>query len=259
MPDILQELTRLRLDDAARDAAALPLAALEHRIASLPPPPAFRDAFARPGIIAELKRASPSEGPIRPSLEAAPMARDLAGAGAAALSVLCEPHRFRGSRDDLSAARAAVSIPLLCKDFVASRYPIAAARAAGASAVLLIVAALDDPTLRELLAYARDCGLAPLVETHDADEIARALDAGADVVGVNCRDLRDFSTDPARVEKLLSLIPSSCLRIAESGIHAPADIARLLSAGAHAFLVGTALMRAPSPPDALRTLLSALP
>lgn len=255
MNDILQQLMALRRADAERDAAAVPLAELERRIAEMPPAPDFCAAFAgRGGIIAELKRASPSEGDIRPGLEAGPMARELAAAGVAALSVLCEPHRFKGSRDDLSAARECVSIPLLCKDFVGGRYPVAAARAVGASAVLLIAAALDDGELRELREYAEACGLAALVEAHTGEEVRRAADAGASVVGVNCRDLRDFSTDPARVAGLLAEIPAGCVKIAESGIRTAADVAALRRAGADGFLIGTALMRAASPGEKLEEL-----
>jgi len=256
---ILDTLMALRRADAEREERDLPLAELERRIASMPPAPDFRAAFAgRGGIIAELKRASPSEGDIRPGLEAGSAARDLESAGAAALSVLCEPHRFKGSLADLAAARAATSLPLLCKDFVGGRRPVAAARLAGASAVLLIAAALDDEALRTLRAYAASCGLAALVEAHTADEVRRAVDAGATVVGVNCRDLRDFTTDPGRVAGLLAGIPAGCTKIAESGIRSAADVASLRRAGADGFLVGTALMRAADPGAKLKELLGGL-
>lgn len=256
---ILEELTELRRLDAIRDEAERPLAALEKEIAEMAPAREFRGAFAgRGGIIAEIKRASPSEGDIRPGLDAAAVAREYAAAGAAAVSVLCEPHRFKGTRADLAAARGAVDIPLLCKDFVAGRYPIAAARAAGASAVLLIAAVLGDRELRELREYAEEVGLEALVEAHTAEEVWRAVGSGARVVGVNCRDLRTFSTDPGITAGLLGMIPAGCTRIAESGIRGAADVARLRAAGADGFLVGTALMKAEKPGEKLRELLGGL-
>ena len=256
---ILEELTEARRRDAERDALEVPLEELEGRIAGMPPAVDFRGAFAgRGGIIAEIKRASPSEGDIRPGLDAAEAARVYEGAGAAAISVLCEPHRFKGSRDDLAAAARVVKVPLLCKDFVAGRYPIAAARVAGASAVLLLAAVLGDKELRELREYAEEVGLEALVEAHTAEEVKRAVGCGARVVGVNCRDLRTFSTDPGITAGLLGEMPAGCTRIAESGIRGAADVARLRSAGADGFLVGTTLMRAENPGDKLKELIGGL-
>lgn len=256
---ILEELTALRRADAELDAAAVPLAALEREIAGMGAAPDFRGAFAgRGGIIAEIKRASPSEGDIRPGLDVGAVAREYAAAGAAAVSVLCEPHRFKGSRADLAAAAGVVKVPLLCKDFVGGRYPIAAARVAGASAVLLIAAVLEDRELRELREYAESVGLEALVEAHTAEEVKRAVGCGARVVGVNCRDLRTFSTDPGITAGLLGEIPAGCTRIAESGIRGAADVARLRAAGADGFLVGTALMKAQKPGEKLKELIGGL-
>ena len=266
-PDILEELSELRRNDAALRELREPFAELRERALATPPPPDFAAAFAGTGhrVIAELKKASPSEGLIRADFDPPALARELAAAGAAALSVLCEPHRFLGGEAYLRESVAALAddaakngtqpIPVLYKDFVTTPYQVAAARAAGASAVLLIAAVLDDATLRELLASAHALGFAALVETHDADEIRRAVAAGARVVGVNCRDLRTFKTDPAIVERLIGTIPDDRVRIAESGIRTADDVRRLAAAGADGFLVGTALMRAPRPGERLREII----
>ena len=267
MSNILEELTKLRREDAELRKLQVSEAETFRRARAAAPAPDFIAAFregAQPRIIAELKKASPSEGLIRADFEPRSLALELTRAGAAALSVLCEPHRFLGSEAYLreavqalaedAAKRGAAPIPVLYKDFVTTPYQVAAARAAGASAVLLIVAALDDATLRELLHVVRDLGFAALVETHDADEIRRAVAAGARVIGVNCRDLRTFKTDPAIVERLIGGVPRECVRIAESGIRSADDIVRLRAAGADGFLVGTTLMRAERPGAALASL-----
>ena len=266
MSDILEELTVLRRRDAALREAKIPFTEMMRRAEAAPPPQdmaaKLRDRTAklcladRPRIIAELKRASPSEGMIRDDFHPVELAQELESAGAAALSVLCEPHRFLGNEDYLAAVRKAVDLPILYKDFLSTRYQIAAARAAGADAVLLIAAVLDDATLKDLLDFAHGLGLAALVETHDAQEIARAVQAGARIVGVNCRNLRDFSTDVSLLETLVGQIPRPCLRIAESGMHTADAIRRAQAAGADGFLVGTALMRSPSPAKKLTELLT---
>lgn len=255
--DILEELSALRRKDAALRELQEPFAALLERVQTLPAPLDFAAAFAGPGphVIAELKKASPSEGLIRADFEPTALARELEGAGAAALSVLCEPHRFLGSEAYLRAATDAVKIPVLYKDFVTTPYQVAAARAAGASAVLLIAAVLDDTRLAELLGLCHALGFAALVETHDADEIRRAVAVGARVIGVNCRDLRTFRTDPAITARLIGQIPSDRVRIAESGLKTADDLRRLADAGAHGFLVGTTLMRAKRPGEELKNLM----
>lgn len=256
MEDILEELAGLRRADAAARELEVPMAEMVRRAESAPPARDFAGAFRRggTGIIAELKRASPSEGMIREDFRPAELAAELQAAGASALSVLCEPHRFLGGEGYLGEARSAVDLPVLYKDFVTTRYQVAAARASGADAVLLIAAVLGDAQLRDLLGFAREIGIATLVETHDRVEIGRAAEAGAGVIGVNCRNLRDFSTDVSLLERLVGEIPRPCVRIAESGMHSADAVARARAAGADGFLVGTALMRAPSPGDALRRL-----
>ena len=260
MSDILEELTRARRHDAAQCETSIPFAEME-RIANAAPEPrdfaaALRGACGakygqKPHIIAELKRASPSEGMIREDFHPVQLAKELEAAGATALSVLCEPHRFLGGEQYLREVRDATNLPLLYKDFVSTRYQIAAARAAGADAVLLIAAVLDDESLAELLGYARGIGLAALVETHDEREIERAVAAGAGIVGVNCRNLRNFSCDVSLLERLVGSIPRPTIRVAESGMHSRDAMLRAMVAGADAFLVGTALMRAKRPGEKL--------
>ena len=256
--DILEELSALRRADAKARETSVPLAEMMCRAADAPAARDFAAAFAGAGahVIAELKRASPSEGMIREDFRPVELAHELEGAGAAALSVLCEPHRFLGDERYLADVRREVGIPVLYKDFITTRYQVAAARAAGADAVLLIAAVLDDAALADLLGFAHEVGLRALVETHDSDEIRRAVQAGAGIVGVNCRNLRNFSTDVSLLESLIGEIPRPCLRIAESGMHDAAAIGRARAAGADGFLVGTALMRAQRPGEKLAELRS---
>jgi len=208
---------------------------------------------ARPRVIAEFKRASPSKGEIRPGADPAEIARAYAAAGAAALSVLTDAQFFRGALDDLVRARAAVALPVLRKDFTIDPLQLVEARAAGADAALLIVAALGDGQLRELAACARELGLDALVEVHDEAELERALAAGAALVGVNNRDLRDFKTD---VGVTRALLPRAAGRtvVSESGLDSPEVLRALEAAGASAFLIGEALMREPDPGAALRRM-----
>jgi len=220
------------------------------------PPPARSLRAAMPGVIAELKKASPSKGLIRPDFRPVELARELEEAGAAALSVLTEPNYFLGSSEYLESVAAAVAIPCLRKDFIFDDYQLREARELGASAVLLIAALLDQPTLLRLAENARRYGLDVLGEAHDADEVKRLLDTPATLVGVNARDLRTFSTDLGRVEKLLALVPPERCPVAESAIASAADIRHLREAGAQGFLVGETLMRDPHPGKKLRELLS---
>ena len=256
--NVMQELCALRRADAEERAQALPLAELERQIANMPPTKGFGAAFRperKPHIIAELKKASPSKGLIRPDFIPGKLAAELVKAGAAALSVLCEPHKFLGSEDYIRQIRASTPIPILYKDFVTTRYQVAAARAAGADAVLLIVAAMSKDTLAALLAHAREYGIQALVETHTEEEAHIALSVGARIIGVNCRDLKTFHTDPAITADLICRLPPTAVKIAESGIRTHDDIASLLASGANGFLVGETLMRAEHPGIALRTLL----
>jgi indole-3-glycerol phosphate synthase len=236
---------------------AVPLAALERQIDRRPRGEAFRFALstsAAPRIIAECKRRSPSRGILRREYAPASHAASYASAGAAAISVLTEPTFFDGSLDHLAQVRAVVDVPLLRKDFIISDYQLAEATIAGADAVLLIVGALDDGELRTLLRKAAERGLAALVEVHDREELARALDAGAEIVGVNSRNLRTLSVDRNVLEALASVIPSGVVAVAESGIKTPDDIVRLSERGYSAFLVGERLIVEPDPGAALKVL-----
>jgi indole-3-glycerol phosphate synthase len=211
------------------------------------------------GVIAEFKRRSPSAGSLRDHADVRELVRAYERAGATAVSVLTEGPHFDGSLEDLRAARAACALPLLRKDFIVDPYQLHEARAAGADAVLLIVAALDDSTLRSLHHEAADVGLDALVEVHDRAELRRALDAGARLIGINNRDLRDFSVDVERTYALLGDIPSDVAVVSESGISTPAHLRRLAERGVHGALIGEALMRASDPESALRGLLQGLP
>jgi indole-3-glycerol phosphate synthase len=249
-------LARTRADLTFRRAAR-PLAAVEAAAARLPPARSLARALRVPGeiaCIAEFKRRSPSAGWIAEGADPAAVARAYAAGGARAMSVLTDAPFFGGGLDDLAAARAACGLPILRKDFVVDRYQIVEARAAGADAVLLIVAALPDPELRGLLAAAGEAGLEALVEAHDETEVARAVDAGAAVIGINNRDLRTFQVDRDLAARLRARVPADRLIVAESGIRDAADVARLRAAGVDAMLVGETLMRAPDPAAALRAL-----
>ncbi len=222
---------------------------------------ALAGAAARDGIavISEIKRRSPSKGDLDPGLDPAAVAAEYETGGAACLSVLTDRDFFGGSPDDLRAARAACGLPVLRKDFTVGALDVCDARVMGADAVLLIVAALDEGELRTLLELAERCSLAALVEVHDGDELRRALDAGADLVGVNQRDLRTFEVDTERACSLGPTIPGDVLAVAESGIRGVDDVARLAEAGYRAVLVGEALMRADDRAGAVAGLLGARP
>ena len=217
----------------------------------------FKDALSREGvnIIAEFKRASPSLGDIDVAADPVAKAKIYEQGGAAAMSVLCDAARFKGSVEDLRrVAASGAKIPLLAKDFISEKERLHEVKDAGASAALLIVRYLDDEKLSELLAEARGLGLDALVETHSEEEIKRAVAVGADIIGVNCRDLSNFTVDVSISERLLKAIPDGIVKVAESGIKTRADIVRLRAAGANAFLIGTALMKSADPRKALLDL-----
>jgi len=240
-------LSRKRQEVAAR-AGRIPARELRARLADLAAPRSLADALSPRGgplrIIAEVKRASPSAGPIDAGLDAPQQAARYQQAGAAAVSVLTDGAGFGGSLADLEAVRAVVSLPVLRKDFVLERYQLLEARAAGADAALLIVAALPPDRLRSLLADCRELSLSALVEVHDEREVEAALAAGASLVGVNNRDLGTFRVDLAVSERLLPILPAGVKGVAESGIRTAADARRLRAAGAANLLVGEALVRA---------------
>ena len=208
-----------------------------------------------PAIIAELKKASPSKGMLREDYRPAVIARTYEQAGAAAISVLTDEEFFQGSLEDLAIASQAVRIPVLRKDFILDPFQILEARAAGADAVLLIVAAHVDKDLLDLSAEARRLRLDVLCEVHDREELARALDLGFELIGVNSRDLKTLQVDPRRHFELIPYMPEEVLRVAESGIRTPADIEQRMGIGYDAFLVGEMLMRQPEPSAALALLL----
>lgn len=212
---------------------------------------------ARPAIIAEIKRASPSKGDILPNLDPAAVARNYLAGGAAAISVLTDSH-FKGSLADLGAVRAAVDLPLLRKDFMLDPYQVYEARAAGADCILLIAAMLGDGDLRSLAALARELKMAALVEVHDRTELGRAEAAKAELIGINNRDLHSFKTDIAVTETLLADYRGQALIVSESGIESAADVRRLYAAGARAFLVGESLLRGGDPRGRLGELTHAL-
>jgi indole-3-glycerol phosphate synthase len=252
------------LEQKRREVAALrertTRAELEEAAASAPVTRDLAAALRRngaplPRVIAEIKRASPSAGTIRGDANPAVIAADYENAGAAALSVLTDHDFFGGSISDLTTARVRSTIPTLRKDFLVDALQVLEARAAGADAVLLIVAALDDSKLRELQALAHALDMDALVEVHDDAEAERALAAGATIIGVNHRDLRTFEMDMSLSARVRRMVPADRVLVAESGIKTHADVRAMAEAGADAILVGEALMRQPSPGNALRVLL----
>lgn len=223
-----------------------------------PAVPSFRAALRQPhvAVIAELKRRSPSKGVINPALDAPSRAQSYVEAGASALSVLTEPDRFGGSTSDLSAVAAAVSVPLLRKDFIVASVQLYEARARGASAALLIVRALPQEALVELHDIGSSIGLDLLVEVRDETELARAIDAGAAIIGVNNRNLESLVIDPATAGRIIPLIPRGIVAVAESGMASPADVERAAHAGADAVLIGSYVSAAQDPGAAVRSLTS---
>ena len=219
----------------------------------------FEASLRQPGIrvIAECKRRSPARGVLRRSYDPTSIARSYEGVGAAAISVLTEPTFFDGSLDHLTEVRSAVETPVLCKDFLTTEFQLLEARAAGADAVLLIVAALDSRSLARLIAHARALGLAALVEVHDRNELNRALDAGALIVGVNSRNLRTLEVSTAAFDELAPDLPPEVIAVAESGLRSGGDVRRLRELRYDAFLIGERFMTEADPGAALAGLLSA--
>jgi indole-3-glycerol phosphate synthase len=247
---------RLATKRRAADVRALERMAADHQ------PRGFRRRLASVAakgvaVIAELKKASPSKGLIRPSFDPEALAGELAEGGAAALSVLTEPEFFQGSLANLRVASEASGLPCLRKDFIVDEIQIVEARAHAADAILLIVAALEQPDLEGLAAKARGQQLDILCEAHDEQEFQRALDAGCDLIGINSRNLRTFQVDLNTAYRLAKKFRPGILAVAESGIKSPSDIAELRAVGYEAFLIGESLMKAAFPASALRRLVGA--
>jgi indole-3-glycerol phosphate synthase len=258
--DILARILAAKAKEVAAAQAAKPLAVLRDEVRTAPPVRDFaaalrsRIAAGAAAVIAEIKKASPSRGVLRPIFDPAAIARRYEAGGATCLSVLTDREYFQGAPEHLVAARAACSLPVLRKDFVLDEYQVFESRALGADCILLIVAALDDARLTALEASAHELGMAMLAEVHDAAELDRALHLATPLIGINNRNLRTFDVALETTLDLLARIPGERLVVTESGILAPADVARMRGAGVHAFLVGEAFMRAADPGAALRAL-----
>lgn len=248
----------VRVDLADREAA-VPLEQVKEAARRAPealdPMPCFRASGV--SVIAEVKRSSPSKGALATITDPAALAADYESGGAAAISVLTEARRFGGSLDDLRAVRAAVQVPVLRKDFIVTSYQLWEARAAGADLALLIVAALDQVALECLVERAGSIGLTPLVEVHDEEEVDRALEAGARLIGVNARNLRTLEVDRDTFARLAPRIPDDVVRVAESGVRGPHDVFEYAKQGADVVLVGETLVKGKDPRSAVADLVAA--
>ncbi len=262
MSDVLARICEEKRAHIARRRAERPLSALASDIAAQSPPRRFAARLAGAavtreyGLIAEIKKASPSQGVIRADFDPAALARAYEDGGATCLSVLTDTPFFQGEDEYLGAAREAVELPVLRKDFMLDPYQVAEARAIGADCILIIMAALDDGAARELADAAKDYAMDALVEVHDEDELERALKLDCRLIGINNRDLKTLETDLAVTERLAPLVPAEKVLVAESGIETPDDLARLARAGAWCSLVGTSLMAADDVAAATQALLA---
>jgi indole-3-glycerol phosphate synthase len=258
--DVLARILATKAKEVAAQLKAKPLAAMREEARASSPVRDFVGALRRriaanePAVIAEIKKASPSRGVLRPIFDPRAIAARYEAGGAACLSVLTDRDYFQGAPEDLTAARAACSLPALRKDFIVDEYQVFESRALGADCILLIVAALDDARLAAFEACARGLGMAALAEVHEASELDRALRLATPLIGINNRNLRTFEVSLEATLGLLSRVPDDRTVVTESGILAPADVARMRSAGVHGFLVGEAFMRAADPGAALRAL-----
>lgn len=255
---ILDQIVAQTRYDLAQRQQETPLAEVRERALTRPAPRDARAALLaenRVHVIAEVKRASPSKGLLAPNFDPVGLARTYEASGASLISVLTEPHFFQGAPAYLSAIKEAVKLPVLCKDFLVDEYQVYEARAWGADLVLLICAILDDAQLRHLLGVAHSLGMYCLVETHSAEEARRAVEAGAQIIGVNSRDLRTFEMHPGLIRELRSLIPADRALVAESGIHSAADARRLARYDIAAMLVGESLVKSNDVPGQLANLL----
>ena len=253
---VLDEIIVGVREDLARRQAEVSETDLRAALADVPAPRDPMPAFRQPGVsvIAEVKRRSPSKGDLAEIPDPAALARAYAEGGAAAISVLTEERRFGGSLEDLRTVRAAVETPILRKDFIVEGYQLLEARAAGADLALLIVAALGDDDLRRLHDQARELGLTVLVEVHDEPETERAVALGAELVGINARNLKTLQVDTATFAKLAPIVPDDRVLVAESGLSGPEDVARHAAEGARAVLVGEALVKDGDPAAAVRAM-----
>jgi indole-3-glycerol phosphate synthase len=253
---VLDRILAHKVDEVAAHKAAVPPPQMHDRAAQAAPPRAMLAALRREtvALIAEVKHASPSKGVLIDDFDPVALGTTYAANGAAAISVLTDRRFFQGSLDDLAAVRAAVDVPVLCKEFVIDAYQVDAARAAGADAVLLIVAALDDAQLASLHAAITGQGMAALVEVHTAAELARALRLDPTLLGINNRDLKTFTVDLATSARLATQVPAGITLVAESGVFTGADVRRMGRSGADAVLVGEALVTAADVAGAVQEL-----
>jgi indole-3-glycerol phosphate synthase len=259
-PDILRRILARKAEEITERASRTPLEELKKHLANAPAPRGFlrairsRIATGQPAVIAEIKKASPSKGLLRADFRPAGIAQSYERHGATCLSVLTDVDFFQGSDEHLKQARAACALPVLRKDFTMEAYQVYEARVLGADAILLIVAALGDQQMHELAEVAAELGMDVLVEVHDAAELERALALPTPLIGINNRDLRTFHTSLETTLDLLGKIPAGRVVVTESGVHAPADVARLRARGVNVFLVGEAFMKADDPGGKLQEL-----
>jgi len=261
-PDILKRILRRKAEIVAERSEQIGLKAFSTRVESAPAPRGFVDALrgrvdaGGAGVIAEVKKASPSKGVLRPDFDPEAIARSYERGGATCLSVLTDEDYFQGRDEYLQLARAATSVPVLRKDFIIDPYQVYEARALGADCILLIVAALGDPALQELYVLARELGMDVLVEVHSEEELERGLAISPRLIGINNRDLHTFETDVETTIRLRERVPDDVLLVTESGIHTREEVEYMRERGVHCFLVGESFMRAAEPGEKLRELFS---